>query len=48
MMIACMKRIYRLINDLNAFLDIRLENNCTKGKRETIMKEIDKYEFTCI
>ena len=47
-MIACMKRIYRLINDLNAFLDIRLENSCTKGKRETIMKEIDKYEFTCI
>lgn len=35
-------------NDLNAFMDIRLENSCTKGKRETIMKEIDKYEFTCI
>ena len=31
-----------LKNDLNAFMDIRLEN------RETIMKEIDKYEFTCI
>ena len=37
-----------LKNDLNAFMDIRLENSCTKGKRETIIKKIDKYEFTCI
>lgn len=29
-------------------MDIRLENSCTKGKRETIMRKIDKYEFTCI
>lgn len=48
MMIACCKRIYILQNDLNAFMDIRLENSCTKGKRETIMKKIDKNEFTCI
>lgn len=48
MMIACMKCIYRLQNNLNAFMDIRLENSCTKGKRETIIKEIDKNEFTCI
>ena len=45
---SCRKRIYMLKNDLNAFVDIRLENSYTKGKRETIMKEIDKYEFTCI
>ena len=29
-------------------MDICLENSCTKGKRETIMKKIDKNEFTCI
>lgn len=29
-------------------MDIRLENSCTKRKRETIMKKIDKNEFTCI
>ena len=29
-------------------MDIRLENSCTKGKRETKIKKIDKNEFTCI
>ena len=29
-------------------MDIRLENSCTKGKRETIMKKIDKYERAVI
>lgn len=37
-----------LKNDLNAFMDIRLENSYTKGKRETIIKEIDKYEYLYI